>query len=272
MPCSGHRHRRSHHGRARHRAVPRRRAPTRRPVRTRRRRSRRGSETCRGRHGPACGPQAHRPSSTWRARGADGTLTRGLDPRPRRRGSALIDPGSQRGKAEGEAQQEHRALRSRCRPQYGRTFHGDEPGTGTRTHRRERRPVTADPTERALLLLSLLQTHRFWLGRRIDHPARGERAHCSPRRRSAADARVPGRGHAGDGRGLPVRRGRAPAAVAGRRRRSRRHRRRPPRGRERVDRGDARTPRYGRSRSSTGAARSPPSACPRGACRRGVAR
>ena len=94
-----------------------------------------------------------------------------------------------------------------------------------------------DPTERALLLLSLLQTHRFWPGEELT-----DRLGVSARTlRRDVDrlrvARLPGRRDARRRRRLPPRRGRAPAAAPARRRRSRRDRGRAAVGRERVDRG-----------------------------------
>ena len=51
------------------------------------------------------------------------------------------------------------------------------------------------PTERALQLLSLLQTHRFWPGEELTAPRR-ERPHAAARRRPPPVARLPGRRHA----------------------------------------------------------------------------
>ena len=82
-----------------------------------------------------------------------------------------------------------------------------------------------DPTERALLLLSLLQTHRFWPGaeltERLGVSARTLRRDVDRLRvaRATRSTRRPGRR-----RWLPPRRGRAPPATPARRRRSRRHR------------------------------------------------
>ena len=83
-----------------------------------------------------------------------------------------------------------------------------------------------DPTERALLLLSLLQTHRFWPGEELT-----ERLGVSARTLRRDVDRLRSLGYPvdatpGSRRRLPPRRRRPPAAAPARRRRSRRHRRR----------------------------------------------
>ena len=108
-----------------------------------------------------------------------------------------------------------------------------------------------DPTERALLLLSLLQTHRFWPGEeltaRLGVSARTLRRDVDRLR----VARLPGRRHARERRRLPPRGRRPPAAAAARRRRSRRHRGRAAL-RRRARRSTAwRTPRCARWPSSS---------------------
>ncbi len=81
-----------------------------------------------------------------------------------------------------------------------------------------------DPTERALLLLSLLQTHRFWPGRRAHDPPRGERPDPPARRRPAAGPGLSRRRDAGGVGWIPPRRRGAPPTPAAGRRRSRCHR------------------------------------------------
>ena len=94
-----------------------------------------------------------------------------------------------------------------------------------------------DPTARALRLLSLLQTYKFWSGDELAARARGQPADAAPRRRPAARAGLSRRRDTRRHRRVPARGRRAPPSPAARRRRSGRDRGRPARRGRRVDRG-----------------------------------